>query len=56
MSGKIKIGIIGVGSISEAHLLGYSNIPDVEIYAFCDINEKRLKDPPWEGRQVACEP
>ena len=41
---KIKIGIIGVGSISEAHLLAYSKIPDVEIYAFCDINEARLKE------------
>ena len=44
MDKKIKIGIIGVGSISEAHLLAYQNIPEVEIYAFCDINEKRLKE------------
>lgn len=44
MDKKIKIGIIGVGSISEAHILAYQNLPDVEIYAFCDINEERLKD------------
>ena len=44
MSEKIRVGIIGVGSISEAHLLGYQNLPDVEIYAFCDINEKRLRE------------
>ena len=41
--GKIKVGIIGVGSISDFHINGYLKNPDVELYAFCDINEKRLK-------------
>ena len=41
--GKIKVGIIGVGSISDLHINGYLKNPDVELYAFCDINEKRLK-------------
>ena len=40
---KIKIAVIGVGSISECHIDGYLNSPDVELYAFCDINEERLK-------------
>ena len=39
---KIKIGIIGVGSIAESHIASYLKNPDVELYAFCDINEKRL--------------
>ena len=40
---KIKIGIIGVGGISECHIAGYRSSPDAELYAFCDINEGRLK-------------
>jgi len=39
----IKIGIIGVGSISECHIESYKKNPDVELYAFCDINEETLK-------------
>ena len=40
---KIKIGIIGVGNIAEAHIAGYKKHPNAELYAFCDINEERLK-------------
>ena len=40
--GKIKVGIIGVGNISNVHIAGYLAREDVELYAFCDINEKRL--------------
>ncbi len=40
---KIKVGIIGVGNIAECHINGYLHNPDVELYAFCDINEERLK-------------
>ena len=42
--GKIKIGVIGVGSISESHIAGYLKREDCELYAFCDINENRLKE------------
>lgn len=41
---KLKIGIIGVGNISEVHIAGYLAREDVELYAFCDMNEKRLKE------------
>lgn len=41
---KIKIGIIGVGSISEEHIQAYLGNQDVELYAFCDINIKRLNE------------
>ena len=44
MDKKIKVGIIGVGNIAESHIKGYLNNPNAEIYAFCDINEKRLKE------------
>lgn len=43
MQKKIKVGIIGVGSIAENHIKGYIKNPDAELYAFCDINEERLK-------------
>ena len=42
MEKKIKIGIIGTGSISGLHLDSYKKNPNVEIYALCDINEKNL--------------
>lgn len=44
MSKIIKVGIIGVGGISEEHIGAYLKNPNVELYAFCDINEKRLKE------------
>lgn len=40
---KLKIGVIGVGGIAESHIGAYKNNPNVELYAFCDINEERLK-------------
>lgn len=41
---KIKIGIIGTGGISNVHIAGYLKNPNVELYAFCDINEERVKE------------
>ena len=41
---KLKVGIVGVGGISELHIAGYRRNPNVELYAFCDINEKRLQE------------
>lgn len=41
---KVKIGIIGVGGISESHIQGYLKNENVELYAFCDINEARLAE------------
>lgn len=43
MNKKIKVGIIGVGSISNEHIKAYLENENVELYAFCDINEKQLK-------------
>lgn len=40
---KIKIAIVGVGSISNAHIGAYRKNENVELYAFCDINEKTLR-------------
>ena len=40
---KTKVAVIGVGSISGAHIEGYIASGKAELYAFCDINEERLK-------------
>ncbi len=41
---KIKVGVIGVGSISHEHIQGYLSNEKVELYAFCDIDETTLKE------------
>lgn len=43
MSNKIKVAVIGTGSISNEHIQAYLKNPEVELYAFCDINEERVK-------------
>ncbi|MBQ7603457.1 MAG: Gfo/Idh/MocA family oxidoreductase [Clostridia bacterium] len=41
---KLRVGIIGTGSISQVHMAGYKALPDrVEVVAACDINEKKLQ-------------
>jgi predicted dehydrogenase len=40
---KLKIGVVGAGSISESHLNSYKNNADAEIYAICDLNEERAR-------------
>lgn len=42
--GKVKIGVIGVGSIAHAHISGYQNCENAELYAFCDVNLERLEE------------
>lgn len=43
MDKKIKIGVIGVGSISNCHIQAYQKNSNVELYAFCDIDEGQLR-------------
>lgn len=40
---KIKVAIVGVGTISQHHIVSYLQNPNVELYAFCDINEETLR-------------
>jgi len=40
---KIKIGIIGTGSISHVHMAGYKKLDNVEVVAVCDINKERVE-------------
>lgn len=52
--GKLKVAIIGTGGISNEHIKGYLSDKNVELYAFCDINENQLRrmsvkyNMPWE--------
>lgn len=42
MERKLKVGVIGTGSISNEHIRAYQKNPRVELYALCDINKERL--------------
>jgi UDP-N-acetyl-2-amino-2-deoxyglucuronate dehydrogenase len=52
MTKKIRVGMIGLGSISYAHEAGYSEMGETcEIIALCDINEEEINNrlPMYEG-------
>lgn len=41
---KFRVGIIGTGGIFKfAHAPGWQALPDVEIYAVCDVNQERAR-------------
>lgn len=39
-----NVGVIGTGGISNAHIGGITKLPDVKLYAVCDINEQAAKN------------
>ena len=41
---KLKAAIIGTGGISNEHIMAYQKNENVELYAFCDIDEKKLRE------------
>lgn len=43
VSTKLKVGVIGAGTISEHHIRSYVNNPNVELYAICDQLEQRAR-------------
>jgi len=45
MTGKVRVGIIGLGAISMAHEAGFTEAGEAcEITALCDINEEQIND------------
>ncbi|MGP4039294.1 Gfo/Idh/MocA family protein [Gracilibacillus sp. D59] len=40
---KVRVGIVGLGSISDMHIQGYLKNQDAELFAVCDMNESRAK-------------
>lgn len=43
MENKVKIAFVGVGGIFDAHISGVVKNPAIEVYALCDIDEKKLR-------------
>ncbi len=43
MSKKIKVGVIGTGTISKEHIEAYLKNDSVKLYALCDINREQLE-------------
>ncbi|WP_078394283.1 Gfo/Idh/MocA family protein [Shouchella patagoniensis] len=43
MGERIRIGVIGAGSISDMHLNSYAESDEAELIAICDLNEERAK-------------
>ncbi|BFH70502.1 MAG: Gfo/Idh/MocA family oxidoreductase [Paenibacillus dendritiformis] len=41
---KVKVGVIGAGSISEMHFGGYQKNNEAELVAVCDLNADRAKE------------
>ena len=44
MSEKIRIGIIGCGTIGSVHADAYAKVKDAEVVALCDILPEKLKE------------
>ncbi|MFA6931533.1 MAG: Gfo/Idh/MocA family oxidoreductase [Lentisphaeria bacterium] len=44
MSKKIRIGIIGMGTIGSVHANAYAKVATAELYAICDIQPDRLAE------------
>ena len=40
---KIKVAIVGTGTISNEHIAAYQSNPNVDLYAFCDLDEAKVK-------------
>ena len=40
---KVKIGLIGAGSIARTHLKAYAKLDNAEVVAVCDIDPANLK-------------
>ena len=42
----LKVGVVGVGGISGAHIPAWEEIKEVELVALCDIRQERLDQYP----------
>jgi D-apiose dehydrogenase len=43
MTDKLRIGFAGAGAISQYHLVGWSEMPDAQVVAICDIDEAKAR-------------
>jgi myo-inositol 2-dehydrogenase / D-chiro-inositol 1-dehydrogenase len=44
MSTQTRVAFVGSGGIAESHLSGLSKHPDVQLVAFCDVNQPRAEE------------
>ncbi len=44
MADKLRVGIVGVGGIANAHMAGWLDNPNAELVAGCDLNETVLNN------------
>src|SRR5579859_2883778 len=51
---RVRVGILGAGYISQAHLRALKNIPQVEATAICDLNQAKASQiaRTWNVSQV----
>ena len=40
---KVKVGIVGLGLVSDSHIKAYTSHPDAEVLAVCDLDKNRAK-------------
>ncbi len=43
MKDRLRVGFAGAGAISQYHLAGWSETPDAELLAICDVDESRAR-------------
>jgi predicted dehydrogenase len=43
MANRIRVGFAGAGAISQYHLAGWSEMPDAQVVAICDIDEAKAR-------------
>ena len=48
----MKIGIVGTGNISSRHLDEFNNLPNVNVEAVCDTNQKNLEKDIHNPREI----
>ena len=44
----IKVGIIGIGAISNSHIPSWMNVKEAKIVALCDIRPEQMEK--WKGK------
>ena len=43
MSNRLRVGLAGAGAISQYHLVGWSETPDAQLVAICDVDEAKAR-------------
>src|SRR5262245_46018244 len=40
---KVRVGLVGLGLVSDSHIKGYLSNPNAQVIAVCDLDEPRAK-------------